>query len=821
MQSTPYLEIDAWILDITVHHTGMLLWLKTRSGRTIRAIAPFKPSFYAVHHFYRSWKDKGKVNESYLPFIHSLKKNHLISNVSIVSRRIKAEDVEESLVIQIMVDNPKNFKKVTKQVREMNSFTLYNADIPLAQMYLYETELFPMAFCRFKGKWAKNIFNLESINLQDSTDSIYYDLPQLKAVWIDIFSNSPHLERMHTDPIQEISISVDPCSQGIELSELFPPYVLNQSSSNQQKIVLSEGNEYETLVSFSQAIEIIDPDFIFTARGDEYLFPYLLARLQAHHIDRWFTLSRNKSPLRNSRFEKNGGNSFMSYGQILHRSNTEFYLTGRLHIDSAIYGGLHFDDGNLYGIIEVGRVTYSPLQRLTRVTIGGALQSLQFFHAYRQGILIAEEKKNAEYFRQGTNLFLSDRGGHILNPKIGMYDRVAELDFTSMYPALMVKYNVSPETINCPCCTHAKIEIPGLNYHICQNRKGIVPLALRVPLMKRIKYKQLSNVRDSRYAHRFQKMESALKWILVVCFGYLGFRNARFGRIEAHQAVCAFSREFLLNAMRIVEKNGLDPIHGIVDSLYVQAPDGMLREDFFSRCKRSVQEIAQKTQIPINFSLNQDYFDFICFLPTKEDPEIGALNRYWGVKPDKRMKVRGIELRRHDAPPFIKQFQKRLMQNIALSEFRHDRSNLWTNAIVPLLLEYYWHLETGEVPLDDLLITIRLSKELSEYKVKNYQAISASSLERHGIKIGAGEKVSFLIVDDKAKNAEDRVCPVQLLNLSKISYDVSKYKELIVRALANILPNPLSDKQKKRLLTLSPKYPEIKTKIQKTLLAYL
>ncbi len=189
----------------------------------------------------------------------------------------------------------------------------------------------------------------------------------------------------------------------------------------------------------------------------------------------------------------------------------------------------------------MARVTYSPLQRLTRVTIGGALQSLQFYHAYVLGILIPEIKKNSEDFRESVNLLSSDRGGHILNPKVGLFKRVAEIDFTSMYPALMVQYNVSPEIVNCKCCESVQNKVPDLDYHLCSKRMGIVPLSLRVPLTKRISYKNLSKIKNERESKKYEKMEGALKWILVVCFGYLGFRNARFGRIEAHQTVCADS----------------------------------------------------------------------------------------------------------------------------------------------------------------------------------------------------------------------------------------------------------------------------------------
>ncbi len=817
----PIMRFSAWILDVTVHREGMLLWLKTSEGKVIQAVDSFSPSFYAVHQLHPLWVSQNSIEENYQKYCISLLQNTSISDVSVVSRRIKAEHVHNSKVLRISVSNPRHFKRVVGVVKKLGCFTLFNIDIPIVQLYFYETELFPFALCEFTGKWRNSQFFLNSIRVKDSTESIKYSLPPLRALWIEIPMLESSIQRLYTDPIHEIHISIDPCSVSIPLSHILPSDYLMNTTDEQVHVKIAEGNEYENLVSLHRVIEKLDPDVIFTAKGDEFLFPYLLARVKTHHIDRWFSLSRNKSPLRNACFRKNGSGSFMSYGQVLHRSDTEFYFTGRLHIDSAIYGGLHFDDGNLYGIIEVGRVTYSPLQRLTRVTIGGALQSLQFFYAYRQGILIAEEKKNAEYFRNGSNLLLSDRGGHILNPQVGMFDRVAELDFTSMYPALMVKYNVSPETINCPCCKETGIPIPSLPYHICRNRKGIVPLALRVPLLKRIKYKELSKKPSEPHAFRYHKMESALKWILVVCFGYLGFRNARFGRIEAHQAVCAFSREFLLNAKLIVEEQGLKSIHGIVDSLYVQPPEEMPLPAFFHKCEDATREIEETTKIPISFSRKNDYFEFMCFLPTKQEPEIGALNRYWGFKPGNRMKVRGIELRRHDTPPFIKNFQEALMFRIAGSDYRSQFPILVRKTIIPALLDFYHKLENGLVPLHELLITIRLSRGPSDYKVQNYQAIAAQTLQKYGIAVGPGEKVSFLIVNDLSPNAEDRVCPVQLLRSKTPKYDIRKYKELLVRSVVNLLPEPLSETEKENLLNLTSDTPKVEAKIQKTILAYL
>ena len=132
---------------------------------------------------------------------------------------------------------------------------------------------------------------------------------------------------------------------------------------------------------------------------------------------------------------------------------------------------------------------------------------------------------------------------------------------------------------------------------------------------------------------------------LVVCFGYFGFRNARFGRIECHQSVCAYAREFLLNAMEVVEAHGFSEVHGIVDCLWVQAPATVSDEAFDQHCIQIAQEISDKTQIPLGYDPAGDRYETICFLPTKADPVIGALNRYWGKRVTGGFKIRGLELR--------------------------------------------------------------------------------------------------------------------------------------------------------------------------------
>jgi len=58
--------------------------------------------------------------------------------------------------------------------------------------------------------------------------------------------------------------------------------------------------------------------------------------------------------------------------------------------------------------------------------------------------------------------------------------------------------------------------------------------------------------------------------MLVTCFGYTGYRNAKFGQIQVHEKITA-TQELLLLIKELAEGTGLVVLHGIVDCLCVKA----------------------------------------------------------------------------------------------------------------------------------------------------------------------------------------------------------------------------------------------------------
>lgn len=768
------LKFDGWLLDVSTFSDGVILWVKpVEEQKVIKIYQDFYPEFFTV--------PKINAGNDLERLKHIILQNHNVKKVRVCRKYVNLEDHNKTKILGVSVTKPSVFKKTIQEIDDVDLFTLYNTDLPIAQMYYYVNDLFPMSFCYFRVRVEKSrnktILRLVSLELRDNNEKLFYDLPPLKAVWLDVKVQHQGIRPYYSDPIEHIEISV------VENDENNVP---RADGYKKKTYLINRGDEAANLELLSKTIEKLDPDIILTQNGDEFMFPYLAARASVNGVSRKLYFSRDKTSLEKCIFNLSGGsNHYMSYGIIFHRSKTQIYFTGRFHLDTASYASLHFTEGNIPGVIEVARISRVSLQRLSRITIGGALQSIQYYNAYKLDHLIAPFKKSPEGFNSAMDLIQSDRGGHIFEPMIGVFDNVVELDFSSMYPSIMANYNVSSETLNCNCCKNdgTGIKVPGLDFHICSKREGIISKSIKLPLTKRLQYKEyVRKTGDTRYKFT----DIALKWVLVVSFGYLGFKNARFGKIEAHQTVCAFAREFLMRAAEIAEEYDCKIIHGIVDSIWLQDTKGRTSVEFEKVTKEIANKISDHTSIPMSW---EGRYNIIVFLPSRAEPDVPALSHYWGIKSTGEIKVRGIEVRRRDIPTIVKEAQFAFIDIFQGAKTVDEFIKRIPRAKIKLY-EYTDRIYSGKISRQELTIKQRISRKPSAYKVNSYQAVAAKQLEDSGIIATPGKNVRYIILnaDTDPDFPERKVILTDLYDEKIHQYDQKKYVELLKRAFENIFP---------------------------------
>jgi len=259
--------------------------------------------------------------------------------------------------------------------------------------------------------------------------------------------------------------------------------------------------------------------------------------------------------------------------------------------------------------------------------------------------------------------------------------------------------------------------------------------------------------------------------------GYLGFKNARFGKIDAHIATCAFSREALKKATAIAESRRFRLVHGIVDSMWLDKRDATIDEYKFL-----CDEIEKELDLPISF---EGRYKWIVFLNSRVNPKLPVPNRYYGAFEDGSLKVRGIDLRRHDTPNIVRDCQRAMLS--ILSE-ANDSSEF--TALIPKALRvmstYVTGLRTGNVPVEYLILEKRVGKNPEEYSNRVEQAIAASHLTKERGSVHGGQSVSYVITSGASRVADNRAIPVELLG-ERPHYDTEKYVMLLLSSAVNLL----------------------------------
>lgn len=517
--------------------------------------------------------------------------------------------------------------------------------------------------------------------------------------------------------------------------------------------------------------------------GDTWLFPLLLRLSRQCGIP----LPLNRETGRGVAHRKE--RTYFSYGRVIHRGQ-QFHLFGRWHIDTC--NAMLFHDYGMDGVKELGRVSALPMQTVARVSPGTGISAMQILTALRLGVLVPWHKQQAERPKTALDLLSADQGGMVYQPIIGLHPHVAEVDFISMYPSIMAHFNISPETVGNLKDEGRRMKEEGQfqlqpSSLILPPSKGLVPQTLEPLLEKRLKLKvQLSTLPgwDPR-RKAYTAQASAHKWLLVTCFGYLGYKNARFGRIESHEAVTAYGRETLLIAKEAAEDLGGTVLHMYVDGLWVR------REGFATPAnfQPMVEEIAARSGLPIALD---GVYRWVAFLPSRVNERVPVANRYFGVFQDGSLKMRGIEARREDTPVFIAHLQVEMLERLAQvpdpgpdatpEEMRGALAEALPG-LYAFLRRRLYDLRLGRIPLEELLVTQRLSRALDEYKSPSSAARAAAQLAAAGKPLRAGQRVRFLVtLGEPGVHAWDLPQPV-----NPASLDLRRYAELTLRAAAAVV----------------------------------
>jgi DNA polymerase-2 len=700
-------EAIGWLLDVYVEEDGITLWLLSDDDRRLRFRMDFDITFYVAGDFSLLRQAWIFLKEKDVRLERTVRRDLFLGDRDVMS---------------VTSFSPAHIQKLFSELqRQFPSLDYYDVDVPIALRFVAQTNTHLLGRCRIT----------------------------LDEEWVDA------IEPLSTP------WEIDPMPIPLRILTLTPD--CNPAIRNPNQLHLKYGQrEYNLpldsprlfMIGLKADLQCLDPDLILTDYGDTWLFPQLSTWSKETGIE----LNPNRDKDRQVLTRK--ADSYFAYGQVTYRG-AQSYLFGRWHIDRR--NAMSFGEYGLEGAMEQTRVTGIGVQEMARKSPGAGITAMQMLTALCKGVMVPVQKQQVEGTKTLTELIRADHGGLIYQPLIGLHGNVAQIDFSSMYPAIMVKHNISPETVG-------KEDVP----------EGLVPKTLRPLLEKRLMLKNILsdlNPRDCR-VEILKARAAALKWLLVVCFGYLGYKNARFGKIESHEAVTAMSRELMLQAKEVAEDMGFTILHMYVDCLFVQQ-EGFRRPSDFAPLMNAIEE---KTGIPIAL---EGVFKWVAFLASKRDARVPVPNQYFGAFQDGTLKYRGIELRRRDTTTWVRKIQLASLEILAQADTPQEFADLIPN-VTALVERAKRELRFGRVPLGELIIRQRLSRAMEAYRTPSPAARAARQLQAQGRQFAPGQSLEFLFARNAsgvhAWELEEMLAPGML--------DTKRYFKLLDRAMQTIF-NPV------------------------------
>ena len=709
-----------WIIDAYADYDrdSIVLWLWNERGAHRIEDPRVVPTFY-LH-----------ASPSDLPAIRRrIEILDGVRDVREVQKRIALEDDEPKPVLEIVPRHYRNIRNLAHILDSNGGYVdhrLFNVDLRFSQRYAIEHDIFPMGLLHYaNGVW----------RAEEEHFALDYPLPALRKSLLDLHVDNP---------------------AGI-------PRMQDKLLGARVDDVEIDGDAETILKGIDAVVRSKDPDVLMTDGGDAFLMPYLAAKAS----DLGVNLQLGRDP---DKFAGVKAKSYFTYGKIVYKPG-QYILRGRLHLDR---GHFAFRESDFAGLAELSRLSTLTPQEQARLTPGTAFSAMQVNQAYHDGCLVVWKKNRPEDFKDAENLLRGDRGGFTFEPEVGVHEGLYELDFSSLYPSIMVKYNISAETLDCSCCTLDGLPVPELRYHLCTRRVGIVGRVLK-PLIERRRYYKKMKKEPGPLQDVYTGRDTILKWTLVTSFGYQGYKNARFGRIECHEAINAYARNILVRTMEIAESHGYEVVHGIVDSVWLRPKSDT------DPIEKVREHIAGSIGLPIEL---EGRYKWIVFLPCKTTG-IGALNRYYGLFQDDEFKLRGIELRKHDTPEFINICQEAMLGELSLASTAAEFRERIPKAVDILRWTAKCVLDRA-IPVHQFILTKSVSRALPEYVVLTATAAALKQMEKRGFAVEPGESVRYVLLDARARDSERKVRVAEFLQGDE-EPDAWEYIRLLCRSGQTLL----------------------------------
>ncbi|MFX0163569.1 MAG: DNA-directed DNA polymerase, partial [Candidatus Hodarchaeota archaeon] len=402
--------------------------------------------------------------------------------------------------------------------------------------------------------------------------------------------------------------------------------------------------------------------------------------------------------------------------------------------------------------LQMASIIGMPVDQVMSASTGARVEQYLMHQAFKRKELIpnAKQRKHVPYV-----------GGLVLKPEPGLHDNVAVFDFSSMYPNIMIQYNISPDTYIPPGekLSPEKVNVaPHVDHRFRKEPEGFYKAVLRHLLAwrKEIRDRMKKLDKKSLEYRLLENRQKAIKILANATYGYAGWNVARWYMKEVAEATSAWGRATIQRTIKIAKNSGLKVYYGDTDSVFV------------SHDKDKVEKFESRVDKELGLDIGVDkIYERVFFTEAKK--------RYCGLLEDDSIDVVGFETIRGDWTELAKNVQEQVIE-IILREKSAEKA-------VKYVQEVLEKLDKGKISFEDLIIWKTLTQRIERYKARSAHIEAAKQLIDQGVEVHVGNKIGYVICAVEGERLLEKAKPHQLAKPEEIDLKYYKEKQVIPAAL--------------------------------------
>lgn len=417
-----------------------------------------------------------------------------------------------------------------------------------------------------------------------------------------------------------------------------------------------------------------------------------------------------------------------SFGNLIDKDPKKYYYVKKFfevieqpmpRITEDVAKKFGYDKDRMLKAIYLSRITNTPLAS-KRMPPSYFIKALYYISLKSEGYIIP----TAEEFAKGE----SSRGVYgkaalVITPEKGVFLNTYVLDYESLYPSCIDVYNLSHETVNCGHSECLKNSVPEEKHHVCLLRRGKYSVLIGALKDLRIKYYKR---RGKDGDIRAKIVSDILKNILVICYG-VTIRIKGLANPSLAESITAYARNALKTAWKIALEEGLKPVYGDTDSLFIVNPES-----------KRVQTLVDRVKSELGLDLAVDKKYKVCIFSK-------AKKAYLGIFEDGKIDPKGLAAYKSSTPLFVKKVLKETAIELSKIESADDivRARERINRILEEREKDILH---RRFEVEDMGFSVILHKSPQEILNSNVNAQSyqcAIQLIDAGIRLRRGQTITF------------------------------------------------------------------------------